>query len=229
MPAPLCFITGTDTGVGKTVFTALLIRHLIDRGVKARAVKPLCSGGRADARVLASAQRDAWSLDDINPWHFRAPLAPLVAARLENRVVLRAAVVRYLRTCQRQCAVLLAEGAGGLMSPLGVDFNSLDLISSLGATPVVVCPNRLGVLNHALLSLAAFSKEARRRAKIVLVAQRRSDPACDSNVALLRELVGPERVVELPHLQRPLDFVWGLRQKEVQAALDAVVENRAAD
>jgi len=63
------FITGTDTGVGKTVLTALLTRHLRERGVNAVALKPVCSGDRADARALHAASAVALTLDEINPWH----------------------------------------------------------------------------------------------------------------------------------------------------------------
>ena len=79
------FITGTDTGVGKTVLTTLLTRFLCERGSNVAALKPVCSGSRADARALRTAMNGALTLDEINPWHFRAPIAPLLAARKENR------------------------------------------------------------------------------------------------------------------------------------------------
>src|ERR1035441_9896113 len=107
------FITGTDTGVGKTVLTTLLARHLRERGVNAAALKPICSGNRADARALHTASDDALTLDEINPWHFRAPLAPLLAARRERRRVGLADVLAHVRTMQRRFDVLLVEGAGG--------------------------------------------------------------------------------------------------------------------
>jgi len=75
------FITGTDTGVGKTVLTALLVKFLRGRGVNAAALKPVCSGDRSDARKLFAVMDGALPLDKINPWHFRAAIAPLLAAR----------------------------------------------------------------------------------------------------------------------------------------------------
>lgn len=224
MPPRTLFITGTDTGVGKTVLTALLVRHLLDRGVRARAVKPLGSGGRADARLLAAAQDDALSLDEINPWHFRAPLTPLIAARLEGCVVLRAGVQRYLRAQQRLCDRLLVEGAGGVMSPLGADFDAVGLIVSLGATPVVVCPNRLGAINHSLLALAVLPRDARLRAKLVLVTPRRRDASFLTNAEILREFLGAARVIELPRLAHPLKPARSLRRASVRAAVEAILE-----
>ncbi len=152
------FITGTDTGVGKTVLTALLARYLRERGVNAAALKPVCSGGRDDARVLHAALNGALTLEEINPWHFRAPLAPVLAARRERKQVKLPQVVAHLRAIQERFDVLLVEGAGGLLSPLGEDFNSRDLIESLGATPIVVCPNRLGAVNQVLLTLEALPR-----------------------------------------------------------------------
>ena len=125
------FITGTDTGVGKTVLTALLARYLRERGVNVAALKPVCSGGRDDARALQAASNGALSLDEINPWHFRAPIAPLLAARRERKRVKRSQVVAHVRAMQKRFDVLLIEGAGGLLSPLGENFNSRDLIASL--------------------------------------------------------------------------------------------------
>ena len=81
---PIFFITGTDTGAGKTVLTALLAAFLRGRGVKVAALKPICSGGRADATIIFTALGGRLTLDEINPWHFRAPIAPLLAARREK-------------------------------------------------------------------------------------------------------------------------------------------------
>src|SRR5690242_10365898 len=79
------FIAGTDTGVGKTVLTALLARYWRERGAKVAALKPVCSGGREDARVLQAALNGVLTLDEINPWHFRTPVAPSLAARQEHK------------------------------------------------------------------------------------------------------------------------------------------------
>ena len=68
----LYFITGTDTGAGKTVLTVLLAAHLRQKKIQVAALKPLCSGGRGDARKISAALNGALALDEINPWHFRA-------------------------------------------------------------------------------------------------------------------------------------------------------------
>ena len=197
------FVTGSDTGVGKTVVTALLTRQLRAQGRRVAALKPLCSGGREDAVALHAELGGALSLDEINPWHFRAPLAPALAARKERRRVLPAAVLAHVRQAGVCFDVVLVEGAGGLLSPLGVGFNALDLIAALRATPIVVCPNRLGAVNQALLVLAALPPAAARRAHVVLVTPLHPDASVRSNAALLTEHIGRERVHRLPWLRGP--------------------------
>ena len=200
MTADSYFITGTDTSVGKTVVTALLARHFRAQGIAVRAVKPLCSGGREDAELLRAAQDNALSLDEINPWHFRAPLAPWLAAQREGVRVRRVEMLAYLRRMRAGCAVLLIEGAGGLLSPLGEDFNARDLIAALRATPLVVCPNRLGAINQALLVLAALPPGAARLAQLALVSPRQPDASSCSNVEVLRQMLGAKRVHQIPWL-----------------------------
>src|SRR5665213_1353000 len=117
------FITGTDTGVGKTVLTALLARFLRGRDFNVVALKPVCSGGREDALALHKALDGALTLDEINPWHFRAAIAPSLAAKLEKQTLRLAPVLAHIHAMREKSDVTLVEGAGGLLSPLGEDFN----------------------------------------------------------------------------------------------------------
>lgn len=182
------FITGTGTGVGKTVLTALLAEFVRSRSQRVAALKPVCSGGREDARHLQAALGGALPLDQINPWHFRAAIAPLLAAKQERKRVTLAPVLAHLRAVRQQFEVVLIEGAGGLLSPLGAGFNSRDLISALEATPIVVAPNQLGVVNHILLTLEALPEVLRHQARVVLVSPEKPDSAMASNARLLRQL-----------------------------------------
>jgi dethiobiotin synthetase len=195
------FITGTDTGVGKTVLTALLTRFLRERGVNMAALKPVCSGGRADARVLRTAMNGALTLDEINPWHFRAPIAPLLAARKENRRIKLPQILAHTHMIQRRFDVLLVEGAGGLLSPLGENFDSRDLISTLRAIPIVVAQNKLGVVSQILLILEALPKNLRFEARVVLVSRPKPDIAAKSNARLLAEFT-KANIFLLPWLER---------------------------
>jgi dethiobiotin synthetase len=217
------FITGTNTGVGKTVLTALLARFLRERGVNAVALKPVCSGGRADARVLRAAMDGALSLDEINPWHFRAPVAPLLAARRERKRVLLAGVLPHVRAMQKRFDVLLVEGAGGLLSPLGENFNSRDLILALRATPLVVAPNRLGMVNHILLTLEALPRSAAARARIVLMSPSKRDAATGANAELLAGFFDAKRIFTLPWLGENCSAGEVLKSQQVRRTLRALV------
>ena len=197
---PVLFITGTDTGAGKTVLTALLAQFLYKRGVNVAALKPICSGGRDDARALRAVLNGALSLDEINPWHFRAPVAPLLAARRERKRVRLGDVVKHVRAMQRRFDVLLVEGAGGLLSPLGENFDSRDLLTALRATPIVVCPDRLGAVNQVWLTLEALPESFRARARVVLMSPPKPGAATHANAGLLAESFDAKRIFRLPWL-----------------------------
>jgi dethiobiotin synthetase len=218
------FITGTDTGVGKTVLTALLARHLRERGVSAAALKPICSGGRDDARALRAAMNGALTPDEINPWHFRASLAPLLAARRERRRVGLADVLAHVRTMQKRFDVLLVEGAGGLLSPLGENFDSRDLIAALRATPIVVCPNRLGAVNQVLLTLAALPRSASCRARVVLISPSKPDASTSTNVSLLAEFLDAKRIFCLPRLGGRFDPEKVLKDSRIRRTFRVLVK-----
>ena len=218
------FITGTDTSVGKTVLIALLARHLRERGVNAAALKPICSGGRADAHALRAAMKDALTPDEINPWHFRAPMAPLLAARRERKRVALADVLAQVGAMQKRFDVVLVEGAGGLLSPLGGHFDSRDLIAALSATPMVVCPNRLGAVNQVLLALAALPRSASCRARVVLMSPSKPDASTNTNAGLLAEFFDAKRIFELPQLGRRIDLEKVFKDLRVRRVLGALVK-----
>ena len=205
------FITGTDTDVGKTVLTALLTRFLRERGINVAALKPVCSGGRADARALRAAMNGVLTLDEINPWQFRAPIAPRLAARKENRRVKLSQVLAHTRMMQERFDILLVEGAGGLLSPLGENFHSRDLIAALHATPIIVAQNKLGAVSQVLLILEALPKNLRAKARIVLMSEPKPDVAAKSNAKLLAEFT-KANIFLLPWLRRKIGGNAALRR-----------------
>jgi dethiobiotin synthetase len=213
------FITGTDTGVGKTVLTALLAQFLRQRGVNVAALKPVCSGDRADALALHAALGGALALDEINPWHFRAAIAPTLAAKREKKSLRLAPVLAHLRATRKKFDVTLIEGAGGLLSPLGENFNSRDLILALRATPVIVATNKLGAVNHLLLTLEALSKNLRAQAKVVLISPPKADSATASNGKLLAQFFPPEKILTLPWLEKKVKPAAALKNPQVRRTL----------
>jgi len=190
------FVTGTDTGVGKTVVAAALTRELRACGIAVAALKPVCSGGREDARCLLAAAGRVLSLDEVNPWHFRAAIAPVLAARRERKQVRLGEVVQHLRTIQKRFKLVVVEGAGGLLSPLGEGFDSRDLINALRAIPVIVAFNKVGVINQVRLVLEALPRARAESAGVLLVNPARPDTASRTNVGSLSEFI-PRRQISV--------------------------------
>jgi dethiobiotin synthetase len=204
-PARILFVTGTDTGVGKTVLTALLLHHLRRRGVKALATKPFCSGGRADLEVLQALQPGELTPAEVNPFYFPEPLAPLVAARRRRRRITLAQTLEKVQPLAAHCQVLLIEGAGGLLAPLGENFTAADLIRALGCEAIVAGRNQLGTINHTLLTVGALQAIDAKRIAFVLMnvappRLRLQDPSTGSNRALLAQWLHPVPVLEIPFL-----------------------------
>lgn len=220
------FITGTGTGAGKTFLATLLTRFLRSRGANVAAFKPVCSGGRGDAVALHAALGGTLTLDEINPWHFRATIAPALAARRERKSVAFSQIVEHVRSRQEGFDVTLVEGAGGLLSPLGKKFDSRDLILALDADPIIVAPNRLGVVNHLLLTLEALPKKFRARAKVVLVSPARPDFAAATNADLLAEYFPAGRIVSLPWFGRGANPATVLKNPRVRRVLEQIFQPR---
>ncbi len=219
MSKSIFFITGTDTGVGKTVLSALLTQRLREKGVSAAGLKPLCSGDRDDARRLRRAASNALTLDEINPWHFRAALAPLLAARAEGKRVQLRQVTQHIQSLQKRFELLVVEGAGGLLSPLGENFNSRDCLLEWDAHPIVVCPNRLGAINQVLLVLGALPEKFARKSQIILMSPPRSNSIARQNFAALAEFVNPSQLHRFPWVP---DFPDS-KSAKVDQALDALI------
>ena len=160
------FITGTDTGIGKTVVGTSLVRALDQAGVNVQPRKPVESGCLmqdgvllpADGLAYRNALRREMELDVITPHRFAAALAPPAAARLENKTislaVLEAAVLQNLPD---NC-LCIAEGAGGFYSPIADDGLNADLAQKLGWPILLVAADRLGCINHVLLTLQAIQQ-----------------------------------------------------------------------
>ncbi len=170
------FITGTDTGVGKTYVAAGIAAHLKRIGVNVGVMKPVETGcgprrGRLipnDAvRLMKSASvRDALSL--VNPYRFRKPLAPSVAAKLEGKEIVPDRIVRSYRMLSLRHDFMIVEGAGGIMVPLRHQYTYLDLACTIGLPVIIVARPSLGTINHTLLTITALRERGVEIAGIVI-------------------------------------------------------------
>ena len=188
--ARILFITGTDTGVGKTLLTGLLLDHLRHSGCHALAMKPFCSGDRADVDFLHAIQNAELTPEEINPFFFAEPLAPLVAARKQDLSIRLQEVLQRIWRVASRCQCLLIEGSGGLFVPLGEGYTVADLIAKLNCEVIVVSRNRLGTINHTLLTVRALQHLGIKILKVVMMSSSQADPSSVSNGLILAELLG---------------------------------------
>jgi dethiobiotin synthetase len=248
----IIFITGTDTGVGKTVLTALLLHHLrAGQGVPpthklsakfqppnspprpliALAIKPFCSGSRADVRLLQSFQPGELTDDEANPFYFREPVAPLVALRKLRRKIALKEVFQHIESVKKRCDCLLIEGSGGLLVPLAETFTVADLIAQLNAQNttfqvIVVARNRLGTINHTLLTVRHLQSIGITVLAIALISQKKPDFPGASNPKILAEMLRPIPVVLVPFLGSNVSRAEALKNnyKKVKKTLARLLE-----
>ena len=198
------FITGTDTGVGKTRVTCLLLDALRADGIDAVGYKPISTGDRSDGELLAVAS-GGLPLDEVNPVHLQNALAPAVAARLESRQVDCAAMIAGYQHLAEKHEVVLVEGAGGWEVPLADRYRISDLAADLALPVIVVAANRLGALNHVLLTAAAIRARDLVCAGIYLnQLEDEMDTAMITNKGVIEELTG---LALLDHLIHGQDFI----------------------
>ena len=177
------FITGTDTGIGKTVIACHLIKALEETALKVAARKPVesgCSVGEhglvaEDATRLAAALVSAPSIEQVCRYRYKAETSAERAAMLAGTTHTIAQLADFCY-CEEQFVVV--EGAGGLLSPIAADGLNVDLISALGFPAIVVSPDRLGCINHILLTLEAL---AARQLRAIAVVLNRMHPQTDES------------------------------------------------
>ena len=204
------FVTGTDTGVGKTVITAAVAAALRAGGVDAGICKPVQSGHRADDPDGDTSRLLAWSgvgdrPEQVNLYALEAPLAPLVAARGEGIVVEPDAVLRHVRAAGRLHEVLLVEGAGGFLVPLAERWTVADLAGALGMPVLIVARPGLGTVNHTLLTAMAVRQAGLEVAGVVLNAEDAGTGASrHTNRSLIEEFGGGRVLGVTPRLTGPL-------------------------
>jgi dethiobiotin synthetase len=200
LSSQVLFVTGTDTGVGKTTVTCALAAALVARGTSVGVAKPIETGWPSDPEgvALTDAARLKYfssfpqSLEDVTPYRLRDPLAPMVAARREGRTIDLDGLDRSIRRLRRTYATVLIEGAGGLLVPVADKITFADLAARWGAPLLVVVGNRLGALNHAALTFrSAASRGLRIAGYVVNALSPDADVASATNVETLRELLGP--------------------------------------
>ena len=225
-------VTGTDTGVGKTVVSTVLLRLMRARGLRVAGMKPVETGvSPGDPKSDAARIRDAAGEDDamelVRPLLLKEPLAPWVAsARGGTRVDLDALDAAF-RTLSRDRDAILVEGAGGLLVPLTRDIAFDGLFVQWDLDLVVVAGNRLGAINHTLLTVRAAHDAGLRVRGVVLNTVGPEAPriAESTNLETLTELLAPVPVLHFPWLRKPQDERWVLEVAE-ESGFDRLIARR---
>jgi dethiobiotin synthetase len=211
------FVTGTDTGVGKTLAACALIHALVDRGIDVMPMKPIAAGAavhdgtwaNADSvALLRAAGRDTSRLPDVNPILLREPMAPHIAAAREGRRITLEPVLPALERLAADGRFVVVEGVGGFRVPLGDDLDTVDLARAIGLPVVLVVGLRLGCLNHALLTADAIEASGLPFAGWIANGIDPDMAVRDENVAALEERLAAPLLGRLPFDPRPLAQVF---------------------
>lgn len=207
------FITGTDTDSGKTYVTCLLIEALRREGLNAVGFKPLACGDRVDAHALRQAGEDTLTLEEINPVYLKVPASPFAAGLLENKTVdVEAARQGFFSLAARYSHVLV-EGAGGWEVPLTNTTSMADLAADLAIPIIVVVNNKLGCLNHTILTVRNIQARGLTCAGIILnYAQDERDLASISNRMVLEQFLNVPVLAEIMHGESQIDWPEDLAQ-----------------
>jgi len=206
------FVTGTDTGVGKTLAACALIHALRARGVKAVPMKPIAAGasehggrlanGDTVALLQAAGLGAAW-MEAVTPILLREPMAPHIAAEREGRTLALDFLGPALARLATAGDFLVVEGVGGFRVPLAERLDTVDLARAVGLPVVLVVGLRLGCLNHALLTAQAIESAGLRLAGWIANAIDPDMAARSENVAALAGRLGAPLLGQLPYAPQP--------------------------
>jgi dethiobiotin synthetase len=202
------FITGTDTGVGKTLIAGVIAEILRQSGKKVGVFKPVATGCKKtpqglvsqDARFLAHCAGGEFGLDIINPITFELPAAPFACEKAENKKVdLEKIAAAYKQICQKSDFVIV-EGIGGIKVPITADIDVLSLAKSFDLPVVIVARSKLGTINHTLLTIDAVRRSGLLLAGIIINGydEKASDLAEKTNAATIKEIGKVEIIAVVP-------------------------------
>lgn len=160
------FITGTDTGVGKTYISCLIAKSLKEEGVRVGVMKPIETGCKKKGKTLLPLDgiklKKASGADDpidlIVPYRFHYPLSPYLASILEGRKINIKRIRNTYYKISNKYDIVIVEGAGGILTPIKKNFTYIDLIKELNLTGIIVASNRLGAINHILLTVDLLNR-----------------------------------------------------------------------
>jgi dethiobiotin synthetase len=200
------FITGTDTSVGKTYTAARLLQVLRASGESCAGMKAICCGDRRDAELLLAAGSHGLTIDDVNPVWLKTPAAPIVGSSMEQVDIDVDHILSAFHSLQNRVEHVIVEGTGGWMVPIHRNYFVSDLAVAMKLPVLAVAYNRLGCLNHAMLTVQSILGHRLRCVGLVLNnARATGDMAALTNADILRKIIDVpllcglgENLTELP-------------------------------
>ena len=212
------FVTGTDTGIGKTVVSAALLAALNRTGSRAVGMKPVASGCRQttdgcrneDAQALIAESAGAPDYSLVNPYALAEAVAPHLAARAAGIEIRLDPILAAFAALSTNANCLVVEGVGGWAVPLSPTLMQADLVRALKLPVILVVGLRLGCINHALLSARAIVADG---CRLIGWVGNRIDPdmaRAEENLATLRELLPAPCLGVLPFAQTPAPAQLGV-------------------
>ena len=204
------FITGTDTGVGKTHIAARLLHLLRASGTRCAGMKPICCGDRRDAERLAAGS-DGLTINDVNPVWLKTPAAPIVGSLMEKAPVDVEKILAAFQTLQERVEHIIVEGPGGWLVPIRPDYFVSDLAAAMKLPVLVVAQNRLGCLNHAALTVRSVAAYELRCVGLILNStEMASDIAGLTNADILKQILNVPLLAGLGENLTELPVDWRL-------------------
>ncbi len=205
------FITGTDTGVGKTLVSAALIRAFATQGKKTAGMKPIAAGSVLrdgvhvweDSEALIAASNVHAPRQDVTPYALHAAIAPHVAAEREGVSIQLEPITTAYARLSALAEIVIVEGAGGLMIPLNEDLDGSQIPLALNLPVILVVGIRLGCLNHALLTQLALQQRGLKFAGWVASRIDRDMNAAEENITSLRVGLRAPLLGVIPFLKAP--------------------------
>ena len=205
------FITGTDTGVGKTHTAIQLLRLLRASGTCCAGMKPICCGDRRDAELLLAAGSEGLRIEEINPVWLKTPAAPLVGSLTEGVNIDIERILASFRALQNRVEHVLVEGVGGWLVPIRPNYFVSDLAVEMALPVLVAAQNRLGCLNHTALTVRSIAAHGLPCVGVVLNGPPDpSDIAAVTNLDILRKIVDPPLLSGLTENLNQLPADWRL-------------------
>jgi dethiobiotin synthetase len=203
------FLTGTDTGVGKTHTAVQLLRAGRASGLRCAGFKPICCGDRDDAEKLLAASSEGLTIDELNPVWLKTPAAPFSASLIEQVQIDEQKLIAALRKLEERFDFIVVEGVGGWLVPIRKDFFVSDLAARMKLPVMVVAQNRLGCLNHTLLTVRSVAEHQLICAGVVLNdTGGLTDIAAKTNADILRQLLSVPILPGLDENVREMSEEW---------------------